>query len=232
MLPYQSSNSPIFPHPLSSDENGLLALGGSLSVDWLLTAYHWGIFPWYDSEPKMWWWLSPRLVLFPEQLHVSHSVRNKLNKQTFRVTANTAFQEVMNECASVNRKGQFGATWILPELIDNYTRLHELGYAHSVEVWHVETNTLAGGLYGVAIGKIFYGESMFTHTSDASKVGFVTLVRYLTSIGITCIDCQQDTNHMRSFGADLNSAENWLDLLRQNIRLYMYQKVVLPENLS
>lgn len=223
---------PAFPHPLEREGDGLLAFGGSLTVDWLLTAYHWGIFPWYDEEPKMWWWTAPRMVLFPSSLHISHSIRNKINRGVFKVTTNTCFKEVISACASVKRNGQSGGTWIQDDIIESYTALHEAGYAHSIEVFDVSSNELVGGLYGVGIGKIFFGESMFARQADASKVGFVSLVKYLASKGIVCIDCQQETPHMKNFGAEMISDTEWLKILRENIRKEMFVKLELPPLLS
>lgn len=204
----------IFPHPSLREPDGLMAVGGDLSPQRLLLAYRWGIFPWYhEGQPILWWWLAPRLMVRPEDVHVSHSVRNVINKKKFSVTFDQDFTAVMKRCGSVNRAGQEG-TWIMPEMIDAYTTLHQLGYAHSVEVW--EGDQLVGGLYGIALGRIFFGESMFAESPNASKVGFVFFARHLASLGFSWIDCQQDTPHMRSLGADLVEEEDFMDILREN----------------
>ena len=204
----------IFPHPSLREPDGLMAVGGDLSAQRLLLAYRWGIFPWYhEGQPILWWWLAPRLMVRPEEVHVSHSVRNVINKKKFSVTFDRDFSTVMQRCGSVSRVGQEG-TWIMPEMIEAYTALHHLGYAHSVEVW--EDAQLVGGLYGVALGRIFFGESMFAESPNASKVGFVFLAQHLVSLGFLWIDCQQDTPHMRSLGADLVEEEDFMDILRAN----------------
>ena len=204
----------IFPHPISRDPDGLLAVGGDLSIDRLLLAYRWGIFPWYhEGQPLLWWWLAPRLMLKPADIHISHSLRNILNKKIYTVTMNTAFREVMQQCGEIKRGKQEG-TWITDEMIEAYVALHKSGYAHSVEVWH--DNNLVGGVYGIAYGKIFCGESMFAKTSNASKVGFLHLARHLEVKGFDWIDCQQDTAHLRSLGADLIEENQFLDILQDN----------------
>jgi len=180
------------------DPPGLLALGGDLSSERLLLAYRSGIFPWFGpGQPILWWSPDPRLVLFPEQLQVSRSLARTLRKQVFRVTLDRDFAAVIDGCAAP-RPGQSG-TWITPDMRTAYLRLHELGHAHSVECW--QDDVLAGGLYGVAIGRIFFGESMFARVTDASKVGFVWLVRELQQRGFTLIDCQVRTAHLQSLGA-------------------------------
>jgi leucyl/phenylalanyl-tRNA--protein transferase len=188
--------------PLSAalkDPNGLLAIGGDLSPQRLLTAYARGIFPWYSpGEPVLWWSPDPRMVLFPEELNITRSLSKRLNKPDYEVRFDTAFRQVMEACASTPRDGQPG-TWIVPEMIEAYCRLHALGHAHSVETWI--DGQLVGGLYGVAIGRMFYGESMFHHVTDASKLAFVHLVRYLRHHGFGMIDCQMKTEHLARFGA-------------------------------
>ncbi len=204
----------IFPHPILRDSDGLLTVGGDLSATRLLLAYRWGIFPWYhDDQPILWWWTSPRLMLKPENVHVSHSVRNTLNKNRFRITFDHNFPEVIKRCAINPRIAQEG-TWILPEMIRSYSELYHLGYAHSVEVY--DENELTGGLYGIALGNIFFGESMFTEKANASKIGFIHLCRHLQSKGFEWIDCQQDTPHMRTMGAYLVSEDDFLQILRAN----------------
>lgn len=205
----------IFPHPELREPDGLLAVGGDLSPDRLLLAYRMGIFPWYhEGQPLLWWWLSPRLMVQPAEVHISHSVRNYINRKVYQITFDRAFRQVMESCATIPRSGQSG-TWIMPEMIDAYVVLHEMGYAHSVEVW--EGDILAGGLYGLALGHIFTGESMFALRSNASKVGFVALAQHLATMGYQWIDCQQDTPHMRSLGATLVEEPVFMEMLRRNI---------------
>ena len=180
------------------EPDGLLAVGGALSTEWLLQAYCRGIFPWYGpGQPILWWAPDPRLVLFPEQLHVSRSLAKVIRKGRYALTLDTAFSEVVTACAAP-RSGQSG-TWITAEMREAYVRLHHDGYAHSVECWY--EGRLAGGLYGVAIGSVFFGESMFTRATDASKVAFVALVRQLSRWGFGLIDCQVRTDHLASLGA-------------------------------
>ena len=211
---YALDDELIFPHPSLREPDGLMAVGGDLSPGRLLLAYRWGIFPWYhEDQPILWWWLAPRLMVKPQEVHVSHSIRNAINQKKYTVTFDKVFTTVMQRCSDVKRKGQNG-TWIMPEMIDAYSLLHQLGYAHSVEVW--EGDSLVGGLYGIALGKIFFGESMFTEKTNASKVGFVFLADYLASKGFTWIDCQQDTPHMRTLGAYLVEEADFLDILREN----------------
>lgn len=204
----------IFPHPLLREPDGLLAVGGDLSPERILLAYRWGIFPWYhNDQPILWWWLTPRLMVRPHEVHISHSLRNVLNQNRYMVTFDQDFSSVINRCAAVPRKGQH-STWIMPEMIEAYTHLHHLGYAHSVEVR--DESGLVGGLYGIALGKIFFGESMFAEKHNASKAGFVYLARHLAAKGFLWIDCQQDTPHMRTLGAHLIAENDFLELLREN----------------
>ena len=204
-----------FPHPLQSNIDGLLAIGGELSPDRLLLAYQFGIFPWYDEKPILWWWTHPRCVVYPNQVKVSKSMRSYFNKDKFTVTYNTAFESVIQSCKNQDRLGQIG-TWINPELIDSYVKLHELGYAHSVEVW--QNDNLVGGLYGVAIGRIFYGESMFAKISNASKFGFISLAHKLVEKDFDLIDCQQETAHLVSMGAICIGKETFWDHIKKNQR--------------
>ncbi len=211
---YSLDDELIFPHPILREPDGLMAVGGDLSPERLLLAYRWGIFPWYhEGQPILWWWLAPRLMVRPENVHISHSVRNYINQGKYKVTFDKEFKKVMQRCGNVPRPGQDG-TWIMPEMIDAYSTLHKMGYAHSVEVW--EDGNLVGGLYGIALGKLFFGESMFAEKPNASKVGFVHLAQYLTSHSFQWIDCQQDTPHMRTLGADLVEEADFLNILRNN----------------
>lgn len=205
----------LFPHPLAADEDGFLALGGDLSPDNLLLAYQFGIFPWTnENEPLLWWYTHPRCVLFPDSLRITKSMRPYLNNNKWRWTIDTDFPAVIEGCRESSRKGQKG-TWIFQELEDSFIELHERGYAHSVEVW--EGDELIGGLYGMALGKIFYGESMFAKVSNASKFGFINFVRWLHTQGFWLIDCQQRTQHLLSLGAETIGGEKFMDYLRRNI---------------
>lgn len=189
----------IFPDPSYAVSGGLLAVGGDLSPERLLLAYANGIFPWYsDPDPILWWSPDPRLVLFPDELKVSASLKRVIRKETYKVTVNRAFREVIRACAVVRTKSGEG-TWITGEMVDAYVRLHELGYAHSVESW--SGDELSGGLYGVSMGKAFFGESMFTTRNDASKVALVHLVGLLRKLDFHLVDCQTTTEHLKRFGA-------------------------------
>ena len=184
--------------------NGLLAAGADLSPQRLLGAYRRGIFPWYGPEdPILWWSPDPRTVLFPERLHVSRSLRKRLRRRGLGVTTDRDFPAVIRGCARprgpVGEDPEGSGTWLMPEMIAAYEALHRLGFAHSVEVW--ADHRLAGGLYGVAIGKVFFGESMFSRTPDASKVALVQLCHTLAARGFTLIDCQMSTPHLASLGA-------------------------------
>ena len=182
-----------------TEPNGLLAIGGNLSSERLLTAYRSGIFPWFGKgEPVLWWSPNPRMVLFPQDFKVSKSLAKRLKKNDFEVRFNTHFRQVMEACANTNRPDQDG-TWITSDIIDAYCELHQLGYAHSTETWI--DNTLVGGLYGVMINKMFYGESMFHHATDASKIAFAHMVDYLKDKDVGMIDCQMNTKHLASLGA-------------------------------
>lgn len=204
-----------FPKPELADRNGLLAVGGDLSPERLLLAYQNGIFPWYNPEDYILWWSpDPRFVLFPSELKVARSMRPYFNQQKFQLTADRHFDQVMRLCGEASRKGQAGGTWISEEMIEGYTRLHEMGFAHSIEVW--QNGELAGGLYGIALGKCFFGESMFARVSNASKFGFIALTRRLEELGYELIDCQQQTGHLASLGARPIKRNEFLDFLKKN----------------
>ncbi len=196
---FRLPRQPVFPDPALAEPDGLLAAGGDLSVERLLAAYAAGVFPWYsEGLPILWWSPDPRLVLFPAELHVSRSLLRTLRSARFQVRADTAFEQVIRRCAGQLRPGQDG-TWITPEMIDAYLRLHRRGVAHSFEAWDGEG--LAGGLYGVSLGAAFFGESMFADRPDASKVAFVRSVEWLAARGIQMVDCQVRTAHLQRFGA-------------------------------
>lgn len=198
-----------FPDVSTASEDGILAIGGDLSVARLLLAYRSGIFPWFDTdEPILWWSPDPRFVLFPEKLKVSKSMRQTLRNKDYTVTINKAFVEVIKACAEAKRGGQDG-TWITDNMITAFTELHSLGYAKSVEVW--DNEELIGGLYGVVLGNgIFTGESMFAKASNASKVGFITFIQ---NTDYKLIDCQIYTNHLSSLGAEEISRNDFLKVL-------------------
>jgi len=196
---YRLGRAVAFPDPALAEPDGLLAVGGDLRPERLLEAYARGIFPWFDDRsPILWWSPDPRLVLVPEELHVSRSLARTLRRGTFRVTADTAFDSVIRRCAEKGRPGQRG-TWITPEMMDAYGALHRLGFAHSFEAW--EGEALAGGLYGVSLGAVFFGESMFADAPDASKVAFARGVAWLAARGVGLVDCQVRTDHLVSLGA-------------------------------
>lgn len=203
-----------FPNPRRSTPEGIVAIGGNITVPRLLEAYRQGIFPWYNyGDPIYWWCPDPRFVLYPDNLKVSKSMRPYFNQKKFGLSFDRCFCDVMLSCAVQERKGHYG-TWITPEMLEGYTALHEAGYAHSVEVWQGEE--LVGGLYGVALGRVFFGESMFAKASNASKFGFIALVRVLKERGFDLIDCQQETPHLASLGAESISREDFLAHLKCN----------------
>ncbi len=188
-----------FPPVHLARSDGLLAMGGDLSLKRLLLAYRMGIFPWFSHrEPILWWSPDPRLILFPRELKTSRRLQRTIRQAHFQVTMDHAFEAVICGCADALRKNSRG-TWIVGEMIKAYCRLHESGHAHSVEAWY--EGELAGGAYGIAIGRVFFGESMFTRVSNASKVAFVKLVAHLDVQGFDMIDCQMTTRHLLHFGA-------------------------------
>lgn len=201
------------------EPNGLLAIGGDLSPGRLLAAYRQGIFPWFsDGEPILWWSPDPRMVLFPDELKVTRSLQKTIKNRPFELRLNTAFREVITACSSTLRPDQQG-TWITQDIIDAYCRLYEAGYAISSEAWL--DGKLVGGCYGVKIGHMFYGESMFHHINDASKVAFVHLVDYLRNLQVGMIDCQMKTAHLARFGArEISRADfmQTLDMLCHNLQ--------------
>ena len=216
MIPWLRGDAP-FP-PVSkalASPNGLLCAGGDLSPERIVEAYAHGIFPWFsEGDPILWWSPDPRMVLFPEELKVSRSLRKTLARGTFETRMDSAFRRVMEECAQP-RDGQ-GGTWIVPEMIEAYTALHARGIAHSVESW--QDGRLVGGLYGVALGAVFFGESMFARATDASKVALVRLVGHLRARGFRVIDCQQATGHLASLGAREIPRAAFAKLLRESIQ--------------
>lgn len=197
-IPFLNSTDP-FPNPLNARRDGLLAIGSYLGADKVLEAYHQGIFPWFnEGEPVMWWCPDPRCVIYPQEIKVSKSMKRILKDGTFQVTYDCAFLDVINHCRYTPRNGQFG-TWITDEIVAAYHDLHKMGYAHSVEVW--KNNELVGGLYGVSLGSVFMGESMFSKVSNASKTAIISLSQRLEKLGFTLIDCQLHNDHLESLGA-------------------------------
>ncbi|MCL6414885.1 leucyl/phenylalanyl-tRNA--protein transferase [Aestuariirhabdus sp. Z084] len=200
LLPWLDEHKVIFPSPDESltEPNGLLAAGGNLTTETLLDAYSKGIFPWFSQgEPILWWSPDPRLILKPHELHISRSLRKTLRKNVYKVTMDQAFARVMQECAAPRSYTE--QTWITPEMLDAYCELHRHGHAHSVECW--QQDLLVGGLYGVAMGKAFFGESMFSLANDASKVALVHLCGQLAQQGFELVDCQVESPHLASLGA-------------------------------
>jgi leucyl/phenylalanyl-tRNA---protein transferase len=202
----------IFPPVELSEPDGLLAVGGDLSPERLLLAYRSGIFPWYEGNHILWWCPDPRCVLFPEELRVSKSMKHLIKKGTFTFTINTAFSEVIANCKTIPRRGQ-ESTWITDEVRAAYIRMHEMGHAHSAEVWL--NGSLVGGLYGIRMGKVFFGESMFSKISNASKYAFIRYTAQLRSEGVGLIDCQVHTEHLESLGARMIPRKDFTGLLHR-----------------
>jgi len=208
MLYLLDENELVFPHPSLADEDGLLAVGGDLSIDRLMLAYENGIFPWYNEDsPILWYAPLERFVLAAEKLKLSKSLKQVLKSKKFRVTFDQDFAAVIRNCAAMPRKDQDG-TWIVADMQEAYIRLHQAGYAHSIEVW--QEDVLVGGLYGVKVGKVFCGESMFSKVSNASKVALVYLSN---NFGLSLIDCQIPSEHLSKMGAELISQEDYLSIL-------------------
>ena len=212
MAVYQLPNEIVFPHPSLANDDGLLAIGGDLSPERLLTAYANGIFPWYsEDDPILWWSPNPRCVLFPKEFKPAKSLRLLKNKNIFECRFDCNFEAVIQNCASSKRPDQPG-TWISPEIKNAYTHLHQLGYAHSVETYL--DGKLVGGLYGVAIGKVFFGESMFFTVSNASKLAFLNLIEKLKEWDFEIVDNQMTTPHLLSLGATEISRDSFLEIIQ------------------
>lgn len=202
-----------FPDPESASEEGIVAYGGDLSPSRILMAYRLGIFPWYSAgDPILWWSPDPRLILELNEFKLHRSLRKKIPQ--FEIRFNSAFSQVIRECAKMPRRGQIGS-WIVPDMVEAYETLHILGYAHSVEAY--QAGTLVGGLYGVSVGRVFCGESMFAKVSDASKVAFAVLVEHLKTMGYDFIDCQVPTPHLKSLGAQEISRSDFLERLNNSV---------------
>jgi leucyl/phenylalanyl-tRNA---protein transferase len=205
-----------FPSPHLAESNGLLCIGGDLSTERLLLAYSNGIFPWFsDDEPILWWSPDPRLVLYPQRIKISKSLKKKLNKKDFHVTMDHAFKDVISACANIRIQNS-EETWLVNEMIHAYIKLHDEGFAHSIECWLGDK--LAGGLYGISLGGCFFGESMFTFVSDASKIALAALSEHLVKQGFDLIDCQVTTNHLLNMGGIEISREKFLSQLRKSLQ--------------
>ena len=199
-----------FPPIESALEDGLLAMGGDLSTERLIKAYQEGIFPWFEGETPLWWSPNPRFVIYPANLKVSTTMKQVFKRQEFEFKTNTAFDQVIANCKKIKRSGQYG-TWITPAVEKAYNILHQLGIAHSAEAW--KGGTLVGGLYGIKMGKLFFGESMFSNQSNASKFAFISYVKQLEAEGIVLIDCQVYTEHLESLGAEMIDRDLFKQLL-------------------
>ncbi|QIL39761.1 leucyl/phenylalanyl-tRNA--protein transferase [Pedobacter sp. HDW13] len=204
------ADDPAFPDPALAEEDGLLAIGGDLSMERLLIAYSNGIFPWFsEGEPILWYSPHERCVIYPDRIKISKSMKQVLKQGIFKVTLNQAFEEVILNCATTVRKGQDG-TWITTEMQQAYLNLHQKGYAHSVEVW--QNDKLVGGLYGLKVNRVFCGESMFSHVSNASKTALI----FLSEHNVDLIDCQLPNDHLMTLGAEMISRERYMEMLQAN----------------
>ena len=203
-----------FPSVEEAMEDGLLAMGGDLSVERLLHAYRNGIFPWYEGDMPLWWCPDPRFILLPNKLFISKSMQQVMRKKQFHFTIDKSFADVIRNCKKVLRPGQQG-TWITDEVEIAYNKLHALGHAHSAEAWL--DGKLVGGLYGIKMGKIFFGESMYSHVSNASKFAFIQFVKKLKKEGVVLIDCQVYTSHLESLGAEMIDRNLFLKIVKENI---------------
>ncbi|MBZ9687545.1 leucyl/phenylalanyl-tRNA--protein transferase [Clostridium estertheticum] len=212
---YRLSNNLVFPDPSLAEEDGLLALDGDLSPERLLLAYSNGIFPWFsDEEPILWWSPDPRFVLYPKDIRISHSMKKILKKNIYKISFDTCFRDVISNCSNMRKEE---GTWITNEMIEAYCKLHELGFAHSVETWYEDK--LVGGLYGISMGKCFFGESMFSTMDNASKAAFITLSKLLDEKGFVVIDCQVHTHHLESLGAVYISREDFSQMVKRAISI-------------
>ena len=213
---FSLSEKLLFPPPWLARPDGLLCMGGDLSVQRILLAYKNGIFPWFaENEPILWWSPDPRLVLFPGNIRISKSLQKKIRKKVFDITINCAFEQTIRSCAKPRKKEHTG-TWLVEEMREAYIRLHHLGFAHSVETW--KEGRLVGGLYGISLGGVFFGESMFSFHSDASKVALAALTCHLKKHKYDLIDCQVKTDHLMSMGATEIPRKHYLDILHKSVK--------------
>ena len=205
-----------FPDPNQAERDGLIAFGGDLCPERILSAYSQGIFPWYSpGDPILWWSPDPRFILFPQKFHISKSLSKIIRKSNYTITMDQAFKSVLQECAVIREESGCG-TWITSNMIRAYSKLYEMGFAHSVETWM--DGQLAGGLYGISLGRMFAGESMFFRKSNASKLALVALVSFARSYKFDFIDCQVDTSHLKTFGAENIPRNKFLQLLNKTLR--------------
>jgi len=215
-----------FPPAWLARSDGLLCIGGDLSSERLLLAYKNGIFPWFSKdEPFLWWSPDPRLVLFPKEINISKSLNKKIKKNLFSITVDTAFEQTIRSCAKPRKNEQKG-TWLVNEMIDSYIQLHNMGYAHSIETWR--DDKLVGGLYGVCLGGSFFGESMFSFESDASKIALVALANYLKKQCFDLIDCQVTTTHLLNMGACEISRNSFLDIISKSVKRKEFKNIWNP----
>ena len=216
MAVFQLDKNLWFPDPHLGEEDGLVAVGGDLSVDRLLLAYSNGFFPWYsyrDQKEPLWFCPLQRFVIFPDEIHVSHSMRQLIHKDLYRITVNKDFAGVLQGCATAQNRSEEEGAWLGPDIVKAYTELHRQGFAASIEVW--EKDRLVGGLYGVTLGSSFFGESMFSLVPSASKLALIFLARQFSKLGGTLIDCQLETPHLRSMGARFIPYEEYIRLIRK-----------------
>ena len=211
---FRLDNQIVFPDPHLGEPDGLLAVGGDLSAERLLLAYSNGIFPWYSfrHEDILWFCPMERFVIFPDKVKISHSMRNLMNHHTFKYSVNKDFSAVINGCATINDRNKLDGAWLGPDIIEAYTHLHKLGFATSIETWHGDK--LAGGLYGVSLGHCFFGESMFSLEPNASKAALIYLARTMAAHGGRLIDCQFETEHLKSMGGEKISYDEYLRIIR------------------
>ena len=206
-----------FPSPYSASEEGLVAVGGEITVTRVLSAYGQGIFPWYsEDQPVLWWSPEPRAILYPDDIKISRSLKKVLRKKNFQVTADQEFSKVIKACAGPRTQSPGAGTWITEEMIETYTQLYQMGYGHSIEVWN--DDKLVGGLYGLALGSAFFGESMYSHVPNASKIALVYLAKFASSNGIDFIDCQLPSDHLTSMGAINISRKKYLAILQDALK--------------
>lgn len=216
MAVFQLDKNLWFPDPHLGEEDGLVAVGGDLSVDRLILAYSNGFFPWYsyrDQKEPLWFCPLQRFVIFPDEIHVSHSMRQLIHKDLYRITVNKDFAGVLQGCATAQNRSTEEGAWLGPDIVKAYTELHRQGFAASIEVW--EKDRLVGGLYGVTLGSSFFGESMFSLVPSASKLALIFLARQFAKLGGTLIDCQLETPHLRSMGARFIPYEEYIRLIRK-----------------
>ncbi len=214
---FRLSDRPVFPNPALARHDGLLCVGGDLTPERLLAAYQNGIFPWFsEDDPPLWWSPDPRLVIFPGKVRVSRSLQKKIRRKVYTVTMDQAFNRVINACADLRNRPGHGGTWLMPEMIDAYCDLHRRGYGHSVETW--KDGTLVGGLYGIALGGCFFGESMFSTMDDSSKVALAALDRSLVEKKFNLIDCQVRSEHLVSMGGVEISRRDFLAIVHASLK--------------